>query len=73
MTSDSAPSPSAAHITCLSRKWYASWYFCWAIMADALYTITTPANTSSTVVTNSTLSDLSFLAIFDPAVLVAGP
>src|SRR4051812_21944279 len=31
-------------------------------MAEALYTITTLAHTSSSVVTNSTLSDLSFLA-----------
>src|SRR3954471_10595018 len=63
MTMATAARPSAAHMDCLIRNRYALWFRSWAIMADALYTITMLANTRSSVAKNSTLSDFSFRAI----------
>ena len=58
-----AASPSAAHIACFIRKKYGWLNRFMASTADALYTITTLAHTSSSVARNSTLSDFSFRAI----------
>src|SRR5215217_5742133 len=63
MTMATAARPSAAHIDCLIRNRYGLWFRSCAIMADALYTMTTLANTSSSVAKNSTLSDFSLSAI----------
>jgi hypothetical protein len=63
MTIGSAASPMSAHATCFTRKRYGFWKRCIAMTAEALYTITMPVHTSSSVAVKSNLSDLSFRAI----------
>src|SRR5262245_61788451 len=58
-----AARPRAAHIACFVRKKYGWLKRFIASTADALYTITTLEQTSSSVARNRTLSDLSFRAI----------
>ena len=57
--------PSIVHNTCFVRKKYGCWKRSSATTADALYTITTLAHTSSSVAVKRTLSDFSLLAITD--------
>jgi hypothetical protein len=56
-------SPITAHASCLTRNKYGCCQRSIAITAEALYTITTPVQTSRSVATNRSLSDLSFRAI----------
>ena len=66
ITIDSTAMPTEAHITC----WVTNKYGCWkrssATSAEALYTMTTLAQTSASVARNSHLSDGSFRAILPP-------
>src|ERR1044071_8252122 len=58
----STASPSTVHSACLVRNRYGWSERSSATTAEALYTITTLAQTTSKVEVKSTLSDLSFLA-----------
>src|SRR2546427_3216015 len=63
VTRPSMPSPSTAHMACLTRNIDGLPYRSRVTTAEALYTITMLRHTSSSVARNNTLSDLSFLAI----------
>src|SRR5712691_10403902 len=71
VTRPSMPSPSTAHMACLTRNIDGLPYRSRVTTAEALYTITMLRHTSSSVARNNTLSDLSFLAIL--FYVVAGP
>jgi hypothetical protein len=67
MTTGTTHRPSSTHMPCLVRNMYGSLFFSIATTAEALHTITTLAQTRSSVATKSNLSDLSFRAILrDP-------
>src|SRR5688572_26211015 len=63
ITTGTSRSPINVHASCLNRNKYGSLPLSIDTTADALYTITTPVHTRSTVAVKSNLSDLSFRAI----------